>query len=357
MKRRNIPMISEGLGLWEYDLTTKVFARTRYVDELFGFASGQAGPTIAPFLDRIHPDDRPRIARHLRNLPHHRAGTSLRFDFRVVNPDTHMKFVLCECELKGADSSGRRLLGVCLDVSDTRVRESFLEKELSEVRRELDRKDVLVQEVYHRVKNNLHLLASALTIQARESESPDVKAKLESTVMRVCAVAALHDHLAAYCDTSRIQMDQFLGLLCRELARSTGWGTQCSINVVSDPLVMRSDRAVSVALIVNELVTNSMKHAYRNRPDAGSINVGLRAIGPRTIVSVEDQGEIYGMHSGRSGIGSQLIDGLAGQLGGTVTIEPDKAGTRVTLDFPTEPQPNVTKASGHEPSGERSNAA
>ena len=188
--------------------------------------------------------------------------------------------------------------------------------------------ELAMQEIHHRVKNNLQIVASLLNLQASRIRLPEARAEFQSARDRVRALATLHRHLYAHGEVHTINMRSFLLELCGQLFQAMGEteGERLSLEVEAPELDMSSDQAVPLSLIVTEAVTNSIKYAYP-AGRRGTIMVRLRRVDDTVELEIEDDG--VGIPAGRAeteagtrdGIGIQLINGFARQLGAMLEVE------------------------------------
>ena len=208
----------------------------------------------------------------------------------------------------------------------------------AELRTATEQQNLLMQEIHHRVKNNLQIVASLLNLQASRIKVPAAQAEFQSARDRVRALATLHRHLYAHGELQTINLREFLTELCGQLFSAFGEtpGARISLNIQAPEIEMSSDQAVPLALIVTETVSNAVKFAFPGGR-SGLINVDLRSEGGELELIVADDG--VGMEAGRTddvgegrrdGIGLQLVRGFARQLGGSLNIE-DAVGTRYTV--------------------------
>lgn len=159
------------LGSWEYDPVTGVLKRSPMVDSLFGFAPGEAGPEIAVFFNRIHPEDFPIFKAEMERLLTEPDSTIASFDYRLVLPDGSTRWVKSRGEvMRDRPGLPPRMIGVLTDVTAEKVRELALGAALADREALLQQKDMLLKEVSHRVKNSLQLIASTLRIPAWQAE-------------------------------------------------------------------------------------------------------------------------------------------------------------------------------------------
>ncbi len=208
----------------------------------------------------------------------------------------------------------------------------------------LVRQELAMQEIHHRVKNNLQIVASLLNLQASRIRLPEARAEFQSARDRVRALATVHRHLYAHGEIHTINMRTFLLELCGQLFTAMGEteGERLSLEIEAPELEMSSDQAVPISLIVTEAVTNAIKYGYP-AGRRGTIVVRLREVGDEAELVIQDDG--VGITAGkaetaegtRDGIGIQLIHGFARQLGARLLVE-QGAGTRyqVTLKLRRE---------------------
>jgi two-component system, sensor histidine kinase PdtaS len=189
-------------------------------------------------------------------------------------------------------------------------------------------KDVLLWELGHRTKNNLAMVISLLSLQARLKTDPETRASLEKAVLRIRAIADAHDHFRPSDRNGLIEMRAYLEKLCGHLGDTLRDIRPIAVRVDADEIHLPTEQAVPIGLIVNEIVTNALKHAF---PDnrAGSVKVALRQH-PSLTLTVADDG--IGCSAGkREGIGSRLMQLFAKQLGATITWEDAAPGCRVRV--------------------------
>lgn len=192
-------------------------------------------------------------------------------------------------------------------------------------------KDLLLQEMSHRIKNKFAMIVSIIGLQAREVP-PELRSVLAGIESRVRVIASVHDHLQLSRHDGQVDMRAYIGELCHSLAQALGHLRPISVSVAVDAIDLPADRALPTGLIINELITNAFKYAF---PDdrAGCIEVRLVQGTSGLELTVTDDGVGCDAQS-RSGLGRKLVTVLAAQLGGSVAWEPATTGCRVTATFP-----------------------
>jgi two-component sensor histidine kinase len=189
-------------------------------------------------------------------------------------------------------------------------------------------KDLLLRELGHRTANNLNMVVSVLTLQSRAQTSPEVRAALEDGILRAKAIAEAHNHFRPLQRHGRIEMRAYLEQLCAYIENNLRGVRPVAVTVEAKEVNLAAETAVPLGLIVNELVTNALKHAF---PDnrAGVVRVKL-ATGSPLVLTVEDDG--VGCPASKSErLGSQLVSRLVRQVGGTIAWRDGAPGCRVDV--------------------------
>jgi two-component sensor histidine kinase len=193
--------------------------------------------------------------------------------------------------------------------------------------------ELLLQEQGHRIKNDLAIASSLIALQARAHKDRTVRAALESAVARLHVLAQSHDHLRITTGDHVTDMQEYLSDVCWKLGEALRGIRPIAVEVDADRVVTNTQKATRIGLIVNELVTNALKHAF---PDdgAGTVWVKVRRTPTELTLVVEDNG-IGCPEEAKDGLGSRLTRLLVQQLGGTMTRESATPGCRITITIPS----------------------
>ena len=189
-------------------------------------------------------------------------------------------------------------------------------------------KDLLLQELRHRTKNDLAMVISVLALQARGPVSEETKSALDHAMARIRAISGAHDHFGRLDATGRIDIKDYLTELCGHFTNSLDGIRPITVEVTVDSLSLKANDAQAVGLIANELVTNALKHAFPNER-VGTVRVTLTAGPPITLI-VEDDG-VGCVSIEKGGIGSRLTGLLVKQFNGSIAWEPADPGCRVRV--------------------------
>jgi two-component sensor histidine kinase len=223
------------------------------------------------------------------------------------------------------------LLGI-EDVTGKRA----LEREKDELLRQ---KDVLLDEIQHRVANSLQIIASIILLKAKSVDSEETRRHLQDAHSRVISVAAVQQHLHASAAIGAMEMRPYLTRLCEALSNSMiGEDQQVTLKVVGEGGTATCRDAESLGLIVTELVINSLKYAFKGNGKDGQIIVSYEVAGTDWKLSVADNG--VGKPDGvfaqpKSGLGTGIVKALAKQLEAQVETVSNGQGTAVSITHAT----------------------
>jgi two-component sensor histidine kinase len=192
---------------------------------------------------------------------------------------------------------------------------------------------MLVNEINHRIKNSLQIVASMLHVHSSFSENEQVKRELRQAGSRITAIARAHERLYSGDKIEALDLGNYLQEVCPDIAASLA---NCEIKVSAEPgIVVNMDRAVSAALVVNELITNAAKYAYADRDCRVWISISCQP-DALVLISVRDEGAglpaQFGLQSGR--LGMRIVNAFVDQLRGQMEFFRKDPGTEFVLKFP-----------------------
>ncbi|CAG1772724.1 partial putative sensor histidine kinase pdtaS, partial [uncultured bacterium] len=277
-------------------------------------------------VSRIHPDDRPHVVEVFREAG--RTGTPIAIEFRgMLGGDQIIWFAAYGRAMAGPDGSPVTIVGITMDITARKRAEETLRTSLRE-------KDILRKEVHHRVKNNMQIISSLLFLQSSYVRDPyDVDLFRESQ-LRVKSMAMVHERLYRSEDLSSIEFSDYVRTIAEELLASY---SRPGIGLVTqvDEVRFGVDIAIPCGLLITELVTNAIKHAF---PEGRGGHIEIRGTCMDGIMqlTVQDDGVGYPAHvdfNGGETLGVTLIKGLADQLEGTIAVD-RASGSRVVITVP-----------------------
>ena len=221
-----------------------------------------------------------------------------------------------------------------VDLRQTTVSLSELKQAELRLRASLEEKELLLKEVHHRVKNNLQIVSSLLSLQVHHAQSPETLQLLAESQHRIRAMALIHEQLYRSDDLARIDFAEYVEQLATQLCRSHQGGVRLSVRVEAEHCHLPLDQAVPCGMILSELVSNAAKHAFSGRED-GEIEIGFSRHGQKYWLSVRDNGIGVPVEtaSQAESMGLRVVQALVRQIHGQLHIE-CRAGTLVHIAFP-----------------------
>jgi PAS domain S-box-containing protein len=271
------------------------------------------------------------------------TGEPQAWELRIARPGGELFWARMHATVS-EDGTGRRLCRVALsDISERKQVEAQRDATLDELKAALAEKDVLVREIYHRVKNNVQALIYLMDMQADYIPDQEARQMIRELQERARAMAIAHEKLYQSQNLTEVDFGAYLSDLVDSLSRAFGAERPIVWRIDVEDVSLSVDTAIPCGLIVSELLTNALKYAFpggQPRVERGEtecrINVAFRAEGERFTLLVADNG--IGLPPGldwsaNKTLGMQLINVLARhQLGGEVEVD-GQAGTSFKITF------------------------
>ena len=278
--------------------------------------------------DLVHPDDREEIFSKIHlALNEHRP---FNIQYRITTKEKKERWVF-EQGRGTYDKEGtlQTIEGYITDITQK------VQTEI-ELKRSLEEKTVLLQEVHHRVRNNLAIIVGLIGMQMQEVDDPTTQEYLQYTENRIMALANVHEAIYRSKDVAAINMTEHIENMGSYILTSGSCNLECTLQVHQTDCQVSLQTAIPVSLILNEMLTNSLKHAFVGR-DSGNITVSYECTGENYILTYSDDGigidDSFDITSTKS-LGINLIQRLAiTQLKGTIEYS-NKNGTTWVIRFP-----------------------
>jgi two-component sensor histidine kinase/PAS domain-containing protein len=330
-ERLRLALEAGSLAVWEYDPATGEAVIDAQYASTMGFGRDVNSLTRAQIGERIHPEDRHRVA-----AEHEAAvagGSDYHIEYRLITMSGDVRWVVSQGRVIAgelAPQSGR-IVGIIQDVTGVKRREIELQ-ELAAAR------EWLIREADHRIKNSLQMVIALLTLQLRGITDPDAADALRGAITRVGAIAASHLALQSSADLQQVDLAVILREVCGHFAQ-----LQPAISIrcrATGPLMLDADRAIPLGLVVSEVLTNALRHGFRGRA-SGAVTVDASTEAGALIVSIGDDGIGMSPQSGTTGLGSKIIRSLTAQLAASLHVESGAAGTTVTIRLALMPEEPV----------------
>ena len=283
------------------------------------------------WLDAVHPDERGAAQRQYADAI--KTGRPFRAEHRLLGSDGKYRWFLIQARPYFGEN-GRLIwyFGAASDIDEECIGRESLRKSLVE-------KDELLQEIHHRVKNNLQVIISLLNLQSRRIQDKDALSVFHEARNRVQSIASIHDFLYGSESFSEVDFGEYVRKLVPDVLQIYGAGDAIEVKIESNGFVLEMARAVPLGLLVNELVSNACKHAFPNR-EHRELTVRLEEPDSEFVVTVSDTGvglpQNFDQNGGSTGL--SLVHNLARQIDATVNFSSESnAGTTVEVRLPRIP--------------------
>jgi PAS domain S-box-containing protein len=313
------------IGSWDWNMETNEVWWSDETYQIFGVTKDYE-PSFESNKMFIHPDDLENYQKQFENS--FKTGAALDLDLRIITKNGEVK----NCYTPGKiifQESGKpkRFIGNIMDITERR-------KADDEVKKSLIEKENLLKEIHHRVKNNMQIISSLLSLQTHYVDDDVVKV-LEGSQKRVKSMALVHEKLYHSKSLSKIDMADYIQSLASELFFSyLVKEGQIKLITEIENIEFNIETAIPCGLIINELVSNSLKHAFPNERK-GKINISLKSKTDQYELIIMDDGiglsndfELENINS----LGLQLVNSLIHQLDGEMEIDHDQ-GTKFIITF------------------------
>jgi two-component sensor histidine kinase len=208
--------------------------------------------------------------------------------------------------------------------------ENELSHTLDEVNKQNNDKTILLQEIHHRVKNNLQIIISLLRLQANSHTNKDVQHALNEAIERINSISLVHEHIYKNPNLAEIDLTKYILNLGEELKRIFVRDFEIHLNVNTNSTALTIKPIVPIALILNELYTNSFKYAFQNKSE-GNINIELFFEEKKLVLLYSDDGEWFNNSYTRN-FGTYLIEIFTEQLNGEFTLNKENH-TKYRFEF------------------------
>jgi PAS domain S-box-containing protein len=314
------------VGVYEYDPETSAVTASGSCNVIYGFPDDAPSRPLCDYLARIEPEDAARFKAEIdRALA---ARDVFQLEYRIPGPDGKDRWIAS----RGAfvmDEVGRpRLAGALFDITSRKQTE--IEREAARLRSE-----TLFMEMNHRIKNNLMMVASLLQLQSSANKDPTLRAQLEAARERIMTIAQLHASLYQGEMLGKVDFAEYIRRLCARIEATMSKDREICLTVEAEAVQLSTDVAIPLGLVVNELVTNAVKHAFGGMADPAMIEVSVVLRNGHIHLSIADNGRGLpkGWRVNGRGLGARLVHAFVEQTGGTLHIA-NADGTRFDIVIP-----------------------
>ncbi|MEG4837363.1 PAS domain S-box protein [Microcoleus sp. B9-D4] len=318
--------IQDSVWLMSAEFTDLLYLSPAY-EQIWGRCREELYAEPLKMMEWVHPEDKLLLAEAMGRVL---QGESTNTEYRIFLPDGTIRWV-CDRAFPIYDESGNiyRIAGIGEDISDRKFTDARIQAALRE-------KEVLLKEIHHRVKNNMQIISSLLQLQSQYIEDEPTLALFEESQTRIHSMALIHEQLYQSENLDHIALSPYVENLVANLYQSFGCGnTSIKFNLKIDPIYLNIETAIPCGLIINELVSNSLKYAFGSNLD-GEITIEFHEINYHQFhLTIQDNGRGFPANfdlENTETLGLRLVKMLVYQLEASIAIDSQR-GTCYSLIF------------------------
>lgn len=315
--------------IWDLDLINDTTLYNENITNVFGYEKQKVEEPWQWWKSKIHPEDRPEVVSTIEKALES-GNERVQFEYRFKAADGTYKNVYDRAIIVN-DDDGKpiRIIGAMQDVTRQKEGEVKLKESLKE-------KETLLLEIHHRVKNNLAVVSGMMQLQAFEEDDEKVKQKLYDSISRIKTMGSIHELLYRSESFSKLDLDKNIEKLVKEITETYGIGFTLETDFDLDNVNLNINQAIPFSLIINEVVTNALKHGFNGRKH-GSLFISLTEEDGQIHCRITDNGEglpeDFSTSKEYKSLGMQLISTLSNQLGAEYNYKTVDGETTFTLQF------------------------
>ena len=322
------------IGGWEWDIKKQTMYWT---DETYHIHDIEPGKSVLGTPEHIDhsiecylPDDQPVILAAFQQCVE--TGQPYDLEFHFITSKRRELWVRTFAEPILENDKVIRVQGSIMDITKSKLAEEKIKASLKE-------KETLLQEIHHRVKNNMTVISSLLGLQANSLNDEQLKAALKDSQNRVQSMSVIHEVLYQSDNLSSIDMNTYLSNLSGAIARNYTISSKVNVRVESENILIGAKQASPLGLVVNELITNSFKYAFPENQEGEIIISLVKTAQDQILLEYTDNGigmpKGFDWHKAKS-MGLKLVKTLTeNQLDGSIDMESNN-GTKFTIKFNIE---------------------
>jgi len=335
---RRLSLILEGsrIGSWNWSVPTGTVEIDARWAEILGYLEHELQPMTRKRWARLcHREDwretRRKMAAHLQG-----ASEYFSAEIRMRHKVGDWRWVLAQGQVLERDAVGKplRVLGTLTDITEVKEEERDLRQDAEDHGVAIRRRDLLMREMHHRVKNDLNLIRSLFSLQASSVEDRVTRRLLTEAGHRVSAIARIYESLYSGGDLQQVQVRPLTESILRDL-RAGLFDREVVVESEIEELTLPRSESISYGIVLNELVTNALKYA---QPTDGPLRLAItvaRSEDAALTLTVKDNGPGYApevLAGGQTGFGTMVVHALLEQAGGHIELANDD-GARATAVF------------------------
>ncbi|HBX67169.1 MAG: hypothetical protein CL670_10995 [Balneola sp.] len=296
---------------------------------LFGYNPKEMYDSANNWITKIHPEDIDQVQEELKFTLKDESMNHWTYEYRLKKAEgdyAHVREI--GYIIRNDDGKAIRMIGTIQDVTEEVITKKEIQASLSE-------KETLLSEIHHRVKNNLAVVSGMMQLQAYDTEDAELQAKLFDSVVRIKTMATVHELLYQSQSFSKLEFSDTLQKLVENISETLRTKAIVDVSIDCESINLNINQAIPASLIVNEVMTNIYKHAFRNL-EKGTITFTLKERDNKITIAIEDDGQGFPEDfdtNVNTSLGFHLIRVLSEQIDASYTYDDNSTGTFFELTF------------------------
>jgi PAS domain S-box-containing protein len=315
------------IGFWELDLEKDSIVLDDEMNHIFGLKKKPENPSIKLILNRLNEEDKLHFLEFIQNINHGQGITEV--EHKITVDDSKEKFLVHRGELIHEGGTQKKILITTQDITDRKLKEMRISESLRE-------KEILLSEIHHRVKNNLAIISGLLEMNMYQVEDENFIDFIRSSQLRIQSMAKIHEKLYQSDSFTHISFKEYIQELIQSIQSAMATDEfEPVIKTNIEEIHLNINYAIPCGLILNELITNSWKHAFPNQ-EKGTIMISFLNEDEKIHLSVKDNGvglpDEFNEEENQS-LGLTLIKILSQQIEAQLSLGNSESGFSCMMTF------------------------
>lgn len=316
-------------AVWHWDMSSDYREWSAMDEKFFGYILQDDLNTLKTWSDKIHPDQSEEVVDSLLAAINSDFQTNWEKEylFRTKNGD-YINISDRGVISRSSDGRAIQMLGVMQDITQFKKAEET-------IREALEEKETLLAEIHHRVKNNLAVVSGLLELQSLQAENEELSKQLLDSTLRIKSIASIHEQLYQSKSFSQINLGNSLKQLISTIVGTYQSSIEIELDFKNDEVLLSMNKTIPCSLIINEIITNILKHAFKD-VEKGFIKTEVLKVNGHVEVLITDNGnplpDDFGEES-KKNMGLFLIETLTSQIEGEHNYKSNSEGTTFKLTF------------------------
>ncbi|MCC5942269.1 MAG: PAS domain-containing protein [Balneolaceae bacterium] len=316
-------------AIWNWNMSSDSREWSTHKGHFFGYNLQKELSTLKSWSDKIHPDQSEKVVESFLSSINSDSQTFWEKEYLFKTKSGEYVNISDRALInRSSDGSPIQMLGVMQDITSFKKTEETIREALAE-------KETLLAEIHHRVKNNLAVVSGLLELQSLQTDNGELSRQLLDSTIRIKSMASIHEQLYQSKSFSQINLGNSLEQLIKTIVQTYQSSFEIELQFSNEDVLLNMNKTVPCSLIINEVITNILKHAFKDS-EKGFIKTEVQEREGNVEIVITDNGaplpDDFGDES-KKNMGLFLIETLTAQIEGEHSYSSNKKGTSFTLKF------------------------